>query len=241
LVSNKKKTNEDIKKRTAELLEKFAISPDHLRRKIESEIYDLNKGLIILVLKISKIPLSKYDDCYQEASKGLLLAIRRYDGSRGLMFSTFAINTMKGIVKNHHRDNEWHMSVSRIDKERGVRLLKTSIEEHEVNSPENERLMRLISAQTPLSITDQITKTMGETPAVIETENDLVKGILNQLDPKHRFWIDAAFIKGYEPFELSIALIENIEEVNKKINAAVRACRRISKSIIQEENVSELY
>lgn len=57
--------------------------------------------------KVARRYVSKgveYDDLYQIASLALINAIERFDCSRGLQFSTYAIPTMTGVVKNYFRD-----------------------------------------------------------------------------------------------------------------------------------------
>lgn len=46
-------------------------------------------------------------DIQQVAQVGLLKAIRGYDESRGIAFSTYAVNTISGTLKNYLRDHSW--------------------------------------------------------------------------------------------------------------------------------------
>lgn len=45
-----------------------------------------------------------YDDLYQVASIGLILAIDRFDTEKGVKFSTYALPTVSGEIKKYFRD-----------------------------------------------------------------------------------------------------------------------------------------
>lgn len=55
----------------------------------------------------------EYDDLYQVACMGLLLAIDRFDCARGVKFSTYAIPTMVGEVKRYFRDKGFIIKLPR--------------------------------------------------------------------------------------------------------------------------------
>ncbi len=58
-----------------------------------------------------------YDDLHQVARLGLVLAVDRYDITRGTSFLSFAIPTMMGEVRRHFRDVTWATRVPRRLKE----------------------------------------------------------------------------------------------------------------------------
>lgn len=68
------------------------------------------------------------DDLTQVANVGLLKAIRRFDGARGVRFSTFATITITGELKRHFRDTRWTMRVPRGQQERYL-CVRDSLEE----------------------------------------------------------------------------------------------------------------
>jgi RNA polymerase sigma-B factor len=54
-----------------------------------------------------------FDDLLQVASLGLLKAIDRFDLTRGIAFSSYAVPTILGELKRHFRDRTWSVRVPR--------------------------------------------------------------------------------------------------------------------------------
>ncbi|KAF0846899.1 RNA polymerase sigma factor SigF [Nocardia caishijiensis] len=63
-----------------------------------------------------------FDDLEQTARVGLVLAVDRYDVSRGSSFLSFAIPTIMGEVRRHFRDHTWAVRVPRRLKEIQLRI-----------------------------------------------------------------------------------------------------------------------
>jgi RNA polymerase sigma-B factor len=62
------------------------------------------------------------DDLVQVGCVGLMKAVDRFDVSRELRFSTFAVPTILGEIKRHFRDRAWSVRVSRGIQERNARI-----------------------------------------------------------------------------------------------------------------------
>lgn len=79
-----------------------------------------------LALKVARrfeMTTVPFDDLFQIACTGLIQAVDRYDMSQGTTFSSFAIPTMEGKIKNHLRDN-WNLHVERSLQEHALRVSK---------------------------------------------------------------------------------------------------------------------
>jgi RNA polymerase sigma-B factor len=70
------------------------------------------------------------DDLFQVASLGLVNAVDRFDPSRGIAFTTFAVPTILGELKRHFRDRGWAIHVPRDLKEAALRV-KRAIADHQ--------------------------------------------------------------------------------------------------------------
>jgi RNA polymerase sigma-B factor len=62
------------------------------------------------------------DDLVQVASLGMLKAIDRFDASRGIAFSSYAVPTILGELKRHFRDRTWSVRVPRDLQELALRV-----------------------------------------------------------------------------------------------------------------------
>jgi RNA polymerase sigma-B factor len=65
----------------------------------------------------------EYDDLYQVASMALVLAVNRFDPSKGFAFTSFATPTIIGEIKRYFRDKSWAVKVPRRIKDLSVQLV----------------------------------------------------------------------------------------------------------------------
>ncbi len=65
-------------------------------------------------------PSEPFDDVFQVACLGLIKAIDRFDPSRDVSFSSYAMPTILGEIKRYFRDQSWSIRVPRELKDRSV-------------------------------------------------------------------------------------------------------------------------
>jgi RNA polymerase sigma-B factor len=70
-------------------------------------------------------PDEPLDDLVQVASLGLVKAIDRFDASREVAFSSYAVPTILGEIKRHFRDRTWSVRVPRDLQELALRVERT--------------------------------------------------------------------------------------------------------------------
>ncbi|MDQ0159215.1 RNA polymerase sigma factor SigB [Alkalibacillus salilacus] len=77
-----------------------------------------------------------HEDLVQVGMLGLMAAIRRYDGSYGKSFESFAVPTIIGEIKRFIRDKTWSVHVPRRIKELGPKI-KSAVEELTTDNQES--------------------------------------------------------------------------------------------------------
>lgn len=90
-----------------------------------------------------------FEDLVQEGTKGLLLAIRRFDLSFNYRFSTYAWQTIQGEIQRYFRDRTWALNVPRDLKEKSLRVFKAR--EELVKTLDQEPSTAEVAARTELT------------------------------------------------------------------------------------------
>lgn len=146
-----------------------------LIRKAKSGDNSAKETLILennnLIKSIVKRYLNKgveYDDLYQLASMGLLKAIKGFDESYGVRFSTYAVPMIAGEIKRFMRD-DGSIKVSRAIKA-AARAINAFVEEYaaingsqpsikaiaeKFKMPESEVVFTMGSTHMPISLSDR--------------------------------------------------------------------------------------
>lgn len=119
----------DFLRNEEERLEKEKFHNNEEIQKVKREIKQVRNFLIEENLYIAEIFAKKYsnrgieyDDLYQIASLGLILAIDRFNTDRGFEFSSFATPTITGEIKRYFRDKGWVIRVPRRIQELSKRI-----------------------------------------------------------------------------------------------------------------------
>ncbi|MFF3574612.1 SigB/SigF/SigG family RNA polymerase sigma factor [Nocardia jiangxiensis] len=86
---------------------------DHHREEIRTEIIRLCLPLADHIALRYTGRGESYEDLYQVAQLGLVLAVDRFDHTRGTSFLSFAVPTIMGEVRRYFRDSTWATRVPR--------------------------------------------------------------------------------------------------------------------------------
>lgn len=99
---------------TAALFRRYREAPD---RALRNELVERHRWLAVLAARRFAHRGEPMEDLVQVAQLGLLKAVERYDGERGVPFSSFAMPTVVGELRRHFRDRTWAVHVNRRAKD----------------------------------------------------------------------------------------------------------------------------
>lgn len=177
----------------------------------QAKVLESNVLLLKSIIKRFKGKGVEYDDLYQLACIGLLKAIKNFDESFGVVFSTYAVPMIIGEIKRFLRD-DGVIKVSRIIKSQAYAIGKYvesySMQKGEAPSIEQISLalsidkedvvIALDSTKVPLSLQEPIDDKDGDNSSVLgdkipsdEREEDLVdkillKSMIEKLPPREK-------------------------------------------------------
>jgi RNA polymerase sigma-B factor len=104
-----------------ELLRRYHLDGDVEARRV------LIERMMPLVRTLARRYVNRgesFDDLVQVGCVGLIKAVDRFDVSRDLRFSTFAVPTILGEIRRHFRDRAWSVRVSRGIQELNARVVR---------------------------------------------------------------------------------------------------------------------
>jgi RNA polymerase sigma-B factor len=104
---------------TAELFERWQVHGDKRAREALVERFMPVARKLAWRYRGAREPL---EDLVQVASVGLLNAIDRFDASRGISFTSFAVPTIVGEIKRYFRDLGWSVHVPRSSQELALKV-----------------------------------------------------------------------------------------------------------------------
>ena len=177
----------------------------------QTKVLESNVLLLKSIIRRFKGKGVEYDDLFQLASIGLLKAIKNFDESFGVVFSTYAVPMIIGEIKRFLRD-DGAIKVSRVIKSQAFAISKfieqytsktgdsPSIEEisSALNIEKEDVILAIDSAKAPLSLSEPIDDKDGDKSNELadkipsnEREDDMVdkillKSMIERLPPREK-------------------------------------------------------
>ena len=180
----------------------------------------------------------EYDDLKQIAAMALIGALERFSCDKGIQFSTFAVPSMTGVVKNYFRDRS---RIIRMPRTIGERVQKITLAREALT----QELMR---APTPREIAERCGYSEAD---VLEATEAMQSLSLTSLDAQVGEEEDTplASMLGQEEAEFeNIALRDLLQKVMDKLSDAERKIlhmryfeERPQRDIAPEMGVSQMY
>ncbi|KGF07103.1 RNA polymerase sigma 70 [Tissierellia bacterium S7-1-4] len=109
----KQKKNDKKRRKQEEIKEKFIEFQKTKDKALRDELIEEHMYLAEILAKKYAGRGIDYEDIFQVASVGLILAVDRFDPSKGYVFSSYATPTIIGEIKRHFRDKGWTIKVPR--------------------------------------------------------------------------------------------------------------------------------
>jgi RNA polymerase sporulation-specific sigma factor len=122
-------------------------------KELENKLIEQNMGLVHSIAKKFLYSSVDFEDLCQIGSIGLLKAIRNFDISKGVMFSTYAVPVIIGEIRKFLRD-DGIVKVSRGIREQYIKIQRES--EHLTQLLSREPTLKELSSSTGMAIEDII-------------------------------------------------------------------------------------
>src|SRR4051812_27421511 len=201
-------------------------------------------------------PEEPFDDLFQVACLGLVKAIDRFDLSRDVAFSSYAVPTILGEIKRYFRDRTWAMRVPRDLQELALRVDRTvtelstdlhrqptvaelasalSLDEEEVlEALEASAAYRTTSLSLPRSNEDEAGETLGDTVGTSEVGFGLAENratldrLLQSVSPREREVLRLRFEEDLTQAELGAVLGVSQMRVSRTTRQPLARLRRVA-------------
>ncbi|MFM1514910.1 SigB/SigF/SigG family RNA polymerase sigma factor [Helcococcus ovis] len=241
-------------------LEKSENSEDKKElQKIKREIKLIRDDLISKNLYIAEILAKKYsnrgieyDDLYQIASLGLILALDRFNADRGFEFSSFATPTITGEIKRYFRDKGWVIRVPRRIQELSKRInnAKNDLSQSLQKTPTIDEIADFLNVSSE-EVIEAMDASQVYSPQSIDKNLDFSSeerevsfaDLIGEEDKNYQIVEDMAFIKeameNFDDLERKIVVYRYFDkmtqgEIAEKLNVSQMTVSRLEKKVIDK-------
>ncbi|HEX5147341.1 MAG TPA: SigB/SigF/SigG family RNA polymerase sigma factor [Conexibacter sp.] len=204
------------------------------------------------------------DDLFQVASLGLVNAVDRYDASRGVAFTTFAVPTILGELKRHFRDRGWAIHVPRDLKEASLRV-RRAISEHRGERPptpaelaqatglslegvlealEVSGVQRSLSLDAPVSSEEEggatLVDLLGDDDADIDRARDraLLETLMRAVTPREREILRMRFVEDLTQSQIGERVGVSQMQVSRILRGALTRMREVARAGEDDDTAS---
>ncbi|EHR32081.1 SigB/SigF/SigG family RNA polymerase sigma factor [Helcococcus kunzii] len=246
---------EEKKLEKSDLNEKNKKELDKVKRKIKI----IRDSLIEKNLYIAEILAKKYankgieyDDLYQIASLGLILAVDRFNVDRGFEFSSYATPTITGEIKRYFRDKGWVIRVPRRIQELSKRVnnAKAELTQRLKKNPSIDEIAELLEVSSE-EIIEAMDASQVYSPQSIDKNLDTSSedrevsfaDLLGEEDKNYQLVDDMSFIRGamdnFTDIEKKIVVYRYFEKMTQvaiaeKLDVSQMTVSRLEKKVIKK-------
>lgn len=202
-----------------------------------------NLGLVHLCANRFRGRGIEYDDLYSAGCIGLLKAVKAFDSSRGVKFSTYAVPVILGEIKRLFRDGG-SVRVSRSLKELSLRLqrLCESFRQREMREPTVAELAEL-SGESEAAVSEALCVSQpvvsltsgdddeGQTDIPVEAPDENItdllalRQIMSGLEPKDRALLELRYFRGLTQSRTAAVLGMTQVQVSRREKKLLKSMR----------------
>ncbi len=203
-------------------------------------------------------PEEPFDDLFQVACLGLVKAIDRFDLSRDVAFSSYAVPTILGEIKRYFRDRTWSVRVPRDLQELALRVdrkvseLSTDLrraptvseiaeavgieEEDVLEALEASGAYRATSLSTPRGNEDEAGETLGDTVGTAEEGFGLAENratleqLMRAVTPREREVLRLRFAEDLTQAEIGERIGVSQMQVSRIIRQSIARLRTVART-----------
>jgi RNA polymerase sigma-B factor len=203
-------------------------------------------------------PEEPFDDLFQVACLGLVKAIDRFDLSRDVAFSSYAVPTILGEIKRYFRDRTWSVRVPRDLQELALRVdrkvteLSTDLRRQptvdeiaEVLGLEAEQVLealeasgayRATSLSTPRGNDDEAGETLGDTVGTSEEgfglaeDRATLEQLMRAVTPREREVLRLRFEEDLTQAEIGERIGVSQMQVSRIIRQSLQRLRTVAEA-----------
>jgi RNA polymerase sigma-B factor len=203
-------------------------------------------------------PEEPFDDLFQVACLGLVKAIDRFDLSRDVAFSSYAVPTILGEIKRYFRDRTWSVRVPRDLQELALRVdrkvseLSTDLrraptvpeiaeavgieEEDVLEALEASGAYRATSLSTPRGNEDEAGETLGDTVGTAEEgfgraeDRATLEQLMRAVTPREREVLRLRFEEDLTQAEIGERIGVSQMQVSRIIRQSIARLRTVART-----------
>lgn len=222
--------------------------------RLEAELLGQYSGLAYTVARRFAGGGEQLDDVRQQAALGLLSALRRFDPTRGVEFTTFAWVTVSGVLKRAARDRSWRIHVPRGLQEQHLEA-RAAVDDLRVElgrEPDNQEVadrcgsspdavaaaLQVQAARKPASLdatpgSSASTAGLGRTDAGFQRVDDrqLLDQLLAELPSREQQILELRYISGLKQSEIAAQFGISQVHVSRLISRAIDELRRLAADV----------
>ena len=202
-----------------------------------------NLGLVHLCANRFRGRGIEYDDLYSAGCIGLLKAVKAFDSSRGVKFSTYAVPVILGEIKRLFRDGG-AVRVSRSLKELSMRLSRIceDFRQREMREPTVAELSQL-SGESEAAVSEALCVSQpvvsltsgdddeGQTDIPVEAPDESItdllalRQIMSGLEPKDRALLELRYFRGLTQSRTAAVLGMTQVQVSRREKKLLKSMR----------------